>query len=141
MNSLNIPECPPAEPLPPMSKRSLLQKYEIPVNHLDFDYVRECKDAKEVERMLLILRSGEEGHFPDLQLCTEQRLIALNPRSKVLRQEEPVIRASHLPRDEREKVNADMTVSVLIVLYFRFLLYVSLHLLHSGILQRYRQIC
>lgn len=112
MNSLNIPECPPeGEQLPPMSKRTLLQKYEIPVSHLDFEYVRDCQDAKEVERMLLILRSGEEGYFPDLQQCTEQRLRVLNPRSKLLREEEPMRHSSALPKDEQEMVNAEISVS------------------------------
>lgn len=93
-----------------MSKRTLLQKYEIPVNHLDFDYVRECHDAKEIERMLLILRSGEEGYFPDLQRCTEQRLRVLNANSKLLREEEPVLRASALPKEEQDNVNEEMDV-------------------------------
>lgn len=117
MNQLNIPECPPAEPLPPMSKRTLLQKYEIPVNHLDFDYIRDCQDAKEVARMLLILRSGEEGYFPDLQRCTEQRLRVLNPGSKLLREEEPVLHTSALPKDEQEKVNAEMSVGYILIRY------------------------
>ena len=34
---------------------------EVPIEHLDYAYVRECKSAAEVERILQILRSGQEG--------------------------------------------------------------------------------
>ena len=36
---------------------------DIPVEHLDFGYVRECKNAKEVEKILQILRYGRMAPF------------------------------------------------------------------------------
>lgn len=108
----DVPERPPAEVLPPISKRTLLQKYEIPVDHLDFKYVRECCNAKEVERILRILRSNEEGYYPDLQACTETRLRELNPGSKLLREELPAISVDALPTEERNQLQGDMEVGM-----------------------------
>ncbi len=42
-------------PLPPR-KMSLLQKYSIPLDHLDFRYIASCTNPKEIEKILLILR-------------------------------------------------------------------------------------
>lgn len=68
-------------------KQRLLEKYEIPVEHLDFIYVKNCTDVREVERMLEILQSGEEGYYPELTKCTEQRLQDLDPNHRMLRTE------------------------------------------------------
>jgi hypothetical protein len=38
------------------SKKSLLKKYEIPVDHISFEYVEKCNDRKEMEKILKILR-------------------------------------------------------------------------------------
>jgi hypothetical protein len=38
------------------SKKSLMAKYEIPVDHLTFDYVEKCNDRREMERIVKILR-------------------------------------------------------------------------------------
>jgi hypothetical protein len=32
------------------------KKYDIPVGHLDYDYIRNCSDTKELEKILKILR-------------------------------------------------------------------------------------
>jgi len=37
-------------------KITLLRKYDIPIDHLDFDYVKSCESAKEIEKILKILR-------------------------------------------------------------------------------------
>jgi hypothetical protein len=38
------------------SKKSLLTKYEIPVDHISFEYVEKCNDRKEMEKIVKILR-------------------------------------------------------------------------------------
>jgi hypothetical protein len=38
------------------SKKSLLKKYEIPVDHISFEYVEKCNDRKEMEKIVKILR-------------------------------------------------------------------------------------
>ena len=77
------------------------KKYDIPLSHLDYKYVESCKDAKELEKIIKTLRSGEEGAFPDLEKCAEDRLRKLKPQSAVLRKAEPLRNMRDLPRDER----------------------------------------
>jgi hypothetical protein len=36
--------------------KSLLMKYEIPVEHISFEYVEKCNDRKEMEKIVKILR-------------------------------------------------------------------------------------
>lgn len=65
-------------------KQTLLEKYEIPINNLDFDYINNCEKSKEIEMILEILNSGEEGFYLDLIKYTEKKLRELNPNSKML---------------------------------------------------------
>lgn len=37
-------------------KVSLLNKYNIPVENLSYEYITKCKNIKELERIVLILR-------------------------------------------------------------------------------------
>lgn len=67
----------------------------MPIEHLDFDYVRKCANAREIERILEILRSGEEGHYPQLTEFTENRLRVLDPANKVFRVEHNLVRNSN----------------------------------------------
>lgn len=88
--------------------RSLLQKYEIPVEFLEFSYIKTCNDAKMMEKIVKILRSGEEGYFPDLTKCSEDRLKELKPNSKMFRVEEPLIRKEFLDEEKRINLNVEM---------------------------------
>jgi hypothetical protein len=38
------------------SKKSLLMKYEIPIDHLSFEYVEKCNDRNEMEKIVNVLR-------------------------------------------------------------------------------------
>uniref|UniRef100_A0A336KJ35 CSON010576 protein n=1 Tax=Culicoides sonorensis TaxID=179676 RepID=A0A336KJ35_CULSO len=84
--------------------KTLLQKYEIPLEHLDFDYLRKCSDTKKVERIYRILKSGEEGNFPDLTKFAEKRLHELDPKNKFLRTESAALRKNNL----NEKTRMDL---------------------------------
>lgn len=99
------------EPTKP-AKRTLLQKYEIPIQHLDFEYVRACTDGREVERIYQILQSGQEGHYPDLVRCTADRLRQLRPNSRALRVETPLLQpgCSEVPEAEWQALNGDLQV-------------------------------
>ena len=44
-----------------LSPQEAKSSSDIPIEHLDYAYVRECKNAAEVEKILTILRSGQEG--------------------------------------------------------------------------------
>ncbi|XP_014289302.1 RNA polymerase II-associated protein 3 isoform X2 [Halyomorpha halys] len=92
----------------PKKKKSLLEKYEIPINHLDFKYVKKCCNILEIERILRILRSGEEGHYPELLKCVEERLKFLSPDHKALRTCEPVMTKSCLNAEEWNSVHKEI---------------------------------
>lgn len=89
-------------------KQSLCRKYDISIDKLDFQYISGCKNVKELERIVRILRSGEEGHYPDLQKQAEDKLQALAPNSRLLRVEEPLIRREEMVTEERCQVDNDM---------------------------------
>ncbi|KAK0173083.1 hypothetical protein PV328_006331 [Microctonus aethiopoides] len=92
----------------PPEKRNLLEKYNIPVEHLSYEYITECKNIKELERIVLILRSGEEGFYPDLIRHAEEQLTSVNPGSIVLRKIQPTITRDMLGKDERQELDSDI---------------------------------
>lgn len=94
------------EPKP--EKQTLLSKYEIPVQHLDFSYVKQCSDGKELERILKVLRSNEEGYFPELIKETENRLSVIKPKSKLLRELTTVLPKNALDKEEQNQLTQDM---------------------------------
>uniref|UniRef100_A0A1B6G2D8 Sperm-associated antigen 1 n=1 Tax=Cuerna arida TaxID=1464854 RepID=A0A1B6G2D8_9HEMI len=92
-----------------LKQRSLLRKYEIPIDHLSYEYIGRCNDVKQLERIVKILRSGEEGFYPDLQKATEDRLRLLNPVSRQLRKEEPVLTCNSMNREEWNTILTDVS--------------------------------
>ena len=89
-------------------KKTLLQKNEIPIEFLDFSYIETCSDIKTLEKIAKILRSGEEGFYPDLTKRAEEKLKSLYPESKVFRVEEPVLRKEHLDHEKRSEIEDEM---------------------------------
>lgn len=89
-------------------KKSLLHKYEIPIEFLDFSYIKTCKDGKVLEKIVKILRSGEEGVYPQLTKCAEEKLQLLNPESKLFRVEEPLLRKEFFDADKRNQFDNEM---------------------------------
>lgn len=94
-------------------KPPLLQKYNIPIDHLDFGYIKKCQNAKEMEKIVEILVSGEEGYYPDLTTCAENKLKELNPNSRVLRIEEPIKREQNMANKEWNDISNMMKVSLI----------------------------
>ncbi|TDG49962.1 hypothetical protein AWZ03_003472 [Drosophila navojoa] len=84
--------------------KSLLQKYQIPISNLDFGYVEKCENAREMEKIVMILRSGEEGYFPDLTRCAEDKLKKLKPDSKLFRTEEKIQQSNVLAKHELKPI-------------------------------------
>ncbi|XP_050540522.1 RNA polymerase II-associated protein 3 [Daktulosphaira vitifoliae] len=64
--------------------RSLLVKYGVPLEHLDFEYVSNCNDPKELKHIIQILESGEEGHYPKLIAAAENQLRNIKPDATIL---------------------------------------------------------
>ncbi|XP_076677128.1 spag1 axonemal dynein assembly factor [Andrena cerasifolii] len=89
-------------------KKSLLERYDIPVEHLSYEYISECKNAKKLERIVTILRSGEEGIYPDLTKHAETRLADVKPTSIILRKSEPVIMRNMLGPSECNEIDKDI---------------------------------
>lgn len=82
------------------TKRKLIDKFDIPINHLDFAYIGECENAREIEKIVQILRSGEEGYFPELTTCAENKLRQLKPNSRLFRCEEKLQGREALSKQE-----------------------------------------
>ncbi|KAH8242606.1 hypothetical protein KR032_000522 [Drosophila birchii] len=85
-------------------RKPLLEKYEIPLSHLDFAYVETCQNAREMEKIVHILRSGEEGYYPDLLRCSEEKLKQLKPESKLFRYEEDIKKSDILDKKELKPI-------------------------------------
>lgn len=41
---------------------------KIEIEMLDYGYVSNCNDWKQVHAILTVLRSGNEGHYPDVSI-------------------------------------------------------------------------
>lgn len=89
-------------------QKSLLERYDIPVEHLSYEYISQCAGAKKLERIVTILRSGEEGHYPDLLKHAEKRLSVINPSSIILRKSEPILKRNMLEPNEYKEIDKDI---------------------------------
>lgn len=89
-------------------EEKLLDAYGITVEQLDYGFLKECEDGKTIERIIRILRSGEEGLYPDLLKFAEDRLAEVNPESRVLLEDKPAFRLQDLPPDLLQNLEADM---------------------------------
>ncbi|XP_071560248.1 uncharacterized protein Spag1 [Temnothorax nylanderi] len=90
-------------------KKTLLERYNIPVEHFTYEFISQCTDGRTLERIVLVLRSGEEGEYPDLTKHAEERLARIKPTSAVLRKVEAVLRRNMLNVDERQEIDDDMS--------------------------------
>uniref|UniRef100_A0A3B4TXM9 Sperm associated antigen 1 n=1 Tax=Seriola dumerili TaxID=41447 RepID=A0A3B4TXM9_SERDU len=77
---------------------------KVPVEHLEYDYIEKCKDVKYLEKILKVLRSGDEGIYPQLIKFCESHLDKLHPRSPALRKENLVATAASLSKDEWSQI-------------------------------------
>ncbi|CAO2602502.1 Sperm-associated antigen 1 [Lemmus lemmus] len=82
--------------------------FKIPVEHLDFKYIEKCSDVKHLEKILCVLRSGEEGYYPELTEFCEKRLTGLAPRSRALRKDKPAATAASFTAEEWERIDSDI---------------------------------
>lgn len=103
-----------------------MKKYDIPIHHLDFAYVKTCNNAREMEKIVKILRSGEEGFFPDLTRCAEEKLKELKPNSKLFRFEEQIKNSSVLDKNELKPIY----VRILFIILPFIILLIIIFLLH-----------
>ncbi|XP_030013395.1 sperm-associated antigen 1 [Sphaeramia orbicularis] len=81
---------------------------KVPVEHLDYGYIEICKDVKYLEKILRVLRSGDEGIYPKLIEFCENHLEKLDPKSRALWKENPVSTAASLSKDEWNQIADDL---------------------------------
>ncbi|PIO23010.1 hypothetical protein AB205_0014250 [Aquarana catesbeiana] len=81
--------------------------YEIPLDHLDYRFIEKCTDVRHLEKILQVLRSGEEGHYPDLTEFCEKRIEGLSPQSRALRKEKPPATAADFSSEDWNQIDND----------------------------------
>jgi hypothetical protein len=79
----------------------------VPVEHLDYEYVRSCQNVDYLARILTTLKSGREGRYPDLETVTEKKIRQLDASHRVLRFDAPLMTKKHLPTSERSSLEAE----------------------------------
>lgn len=84
------------------AKKTLIEKYSISIEHLDYGYIKNCRNVQEMERMIEILRSGEEGFYPDLTKFAENKLQELDPENRILQTE---VKCQPMSMDVRQEIN------------------------------------
>ncbi|XP_030086694.1 sperm-associated antigen 1 isoform X2 [Serinus canaria] len=82
--------------------------YQIPISHLDYKFIEKCTDIKHLEKILRVLRSGEEGCYPELTLVCEKRIERLDPRNRALRKDKPAATASDFTAEEWQAINSEL---------------------------------
>ena len=55
---------------------------DVPVEHMDYQYVEKCNNYEEVRAILEALKSGKEGRFFHLEDFTEKRMLELMPEEE-----------------------------------------------------------
>ncbi|XP_034029742.1 sperm-associated antigen 1 [Thalassophryne amazonica] len=99
-----------SEQLFPLLNQSVTSDYsgKVPVEHLDYSFIEKCKDVKYLEKILRVLRWGEEGIYPHLIQFCESHLEKLDPRSRALRKEGPVATAASFSEEEWREITDDL---------------------------------
>ncbi|XP_078072842.1 sperm-associated antigen 1-like [Mustelus asterias] len=82
--------------------------YNLPIEHLDYSFVEKCTDVKYLEKVLIVLRSGEEGLYPDLISFCEKRIEKLDPKNRILRTNNPPATAANFTKEEWQEITSDM---------------------------------
>ncbi|XP_071041350.1 sperm-associated antigen 1 [Parasteatoda tepidariorum] len=90
------------------SQRSLMDKFNLNIDLLDYKYIESCVDVKRLEKILKVLRSGEEGLFPHLISFCEQKLSEKDPENALLKKENMIKRYADLPVTERMQIQQEI---------------------------------
>ena len=84
-----------------------ISQSDVPIEHLDYEYISKCSNGKELEKILKVLRSGKEGKWPKLEEHCEKRLSNVFPKSKLLRVETKLVKSSWLDEEAQKQYNDD----------------------------------
>eukprot|EP00939_MAST-03C_sp_MAST-3C-sp1_P000832 g832.t1 len=78
---------------------------KVPVEKLDYKYVDECDDIKELEDIITVLNSRKEGYYPRLVQHTENKLLSVLPE----KDRKLYVAMKHGPSHfDREKATCDL---------------------------------
>uniref|UniRef100_A0A8C5Q2U0 Sperm associated antigen 1 n=1 Tax=Leptobrachium leishanense TaxID=445787 RepID=A0A8C5Q2U0_9ANUR len=83
------------------------KRFGIPISHLDYRFIETCTDVKHLQKILHILRSGEEGKYPDLTAFCERQIEKHAPRSRALRKDKPPATAADFSWEEWRDIDSD----------------------------------
>ncbi|XP_066547218.1 sperm-associated antigen 1 isoform X3 [Amia ocellicauda] len=97
-----------AEQISSLLDRGVTKNCPIPVDHLDYAFIEYCTDVKYLERILRVLRSGEEGLYPHLTEFCEKHIEKLDPRSRTLRKDQPPATAASFSSEEWSEIANDL---------------------------------
>ncbi|KAE8599281.1 hypothetical protein XENTR_v10017126 [Xenopus tropicalis] len=86
----------------------MTKTHQIPVDHLDYSFIENCSDIKHLEKILWVLRSGEEGHYPELIVFCEEQIGNLAPHSRALRKDKPPATASDFSSEDWTNIANDL---------------------------------
>ncbi|KAM6102397.1 sperm-associated antigen 1 isoform 1-T1 [Theristicus caerulescens] len=96
------------ESVPFLLDQGTTKTYQIPIGHLDYKFIEKCTDVKHLEKILRVLRSGEEGYYPELTLFCEKRIEHLDPGSRALRKDKPAATASDFTAEEWKTISSEL---------------------------------
>ncbi|GIY00227.1 sperm-associated antigen 1 [Caerostris darwini] len=90
------------------SQKSLLEKFNLTIDQLDYKYIENCYSIKQLERILKVLRSGEEGIYPHLTQFCENKLKDLDPSNPQLQLAKGILSYDDISEEERKNLKADL---------------------------------
>jgi hypothetical protein len=79
-----------------------IEKINVEIDMLDFTFIENCSDWKVLLKVLQVLQSGKEGHYPELMRKAEEKLLSEMPAREKKRYE-----AVHSKVSETEKMKAE----------------------------------
>ncbi|XP_016106060.1 sperm-associated antigen 1 [Sinocyclocheilus grahami] len=82
--------------------------WSVPVEHLDYSFIQSCSDLKHLEQILRVLRSGQDGFYPQLIEFCEEHIEQLDPESRVLRKENRAATAASFSAEEWRSISEDL---------------------------------
>ncbi|KAI4489998.1 hypothetical protein M0804_004180 [Polistes exclamans] len=85
--------------------KTLLERYKIPLENLSYEYIAGCTNSTTLEHIVTILRSGEEGIYPELTKYAEERLRIIKPTSLILSKASAVLTRQMLNKEEQNVIN------------------------------------
>ncbi|XP_059475939.1 sperm-associated antigen 1 [Neocloeon triangulifer] len=92
-----------------MSVLEKIRALSFPPDYLSLEYISNCKDLKELEKILITLRDDEGGLYSHLLACVEERISHLNPNNLLLKYGSGVVPLSDLDKEHLDPLMEEMS--------------------------------